>query len=93
MQELDDIDKAILNRIQSNFPMTPRPYLTVADELNLTEKEILDRVSRLKKKGLSAASAEILSPENWGLSAHCVRRKCLKKKSAVLPRSSINIQG
>lgn len=52
MPSLDDIDKAILNRIQSNFPMTPRPYLTVADELNLTEKEILDRVSRLKKKGI-----------------------------------------
>ena len=52
MPSLDDIDKAILNRIQSNFPMTPRPYLAVADELNLTEKEILDRVSRLKKKGI-----------------------------------------
>jgi DNA-binding Lrp family transcriptional regulator len=49
---LDDIDKAIINRIQSNFPITSRPYLTIANEMDLTEKEILDRVSRLKKAGI-----------------------------------------
>lgn len=52
MQELDDTDKLILNRIQSDFPITSRPYLAVADELNLTEKEVLHRVSRLKKTGI-----------------------------------------
>ena len=52
MQELDAIDKSILNRIQSDFPITSRPYLTVADELKLTEKEVLDRVSRLKSAGI-----------------------------------------
>ena len=41
MQELDSTDSAILNRIQSDFPITPRPWLTVADELDLTEKEVL----------------------------------------------------
>jgi DNA-binding Lrp family transcriptional regulator len=49
---MDNIDKAILNRIQSDFPITSRPYLSVADELNLTEKEVLDRVSRLKEMGI-----------------------------------------
>lgn len=52
MPNLDDIDKAIINRIQSEFPITARPYLAVADELGLTEKEVLDRVARLKKKGI-----------------------------------------
>ena len=52
MQDLDDIDKTILNRIQSDFPMTSRPYLTVADELNLTESEVLERVSKMKKTGI-----------------------------------------
>ena len=52
MQEIDAIDKKILNRIQSDFPITPRPYLTLAKELNLTEKEVLDRVLQLKKLGL-----------------------------------------
>jgi DNA-binding Lrp family transcriptional regulator len=49
---LDDIDKAIINRIQSEFPITSRPYLELANELELTEKEVLDRVARLKKTGI-----------------------------------------
>jgi DNA-binding Lrp family transcriptional regulator len=49
---MDDIDRAILNRIQSDFPITSRPYLTIADELNLNEQEVLDRVSRLKQMGI-----------------------------------------
>ncbi len=52
MPNLDDIDKAIVNRIQSEFPITSRPYLAVANELDLTEQEVLDRVVRLKKAGI-----------------------------------------
>ncbi|MBT8364444.1 MAG: AsnC family transcriptional regulator [Deltaproteobacteria bacterium] len=52
MQELDSTDSAILNRIQSEFPITSRPYLAVANELGLTEKEVLDRVAQLKKAGI-----------------------------------------
>ncbi|MGD9261581.1 MAG: AsnC family transcriptional regulator [Desulfobacterales bacterium] len=52
MPKLDDMDKAILNRIQSNFPITSRPYQAVGQELGLTENEVLDRVTRLKKAGI-----------------------------------------
>lgn len=52
MPNIDDIDSAILNRIQSDFPITSRPFLTVANELGLTEKEVLDRVARLKSNGI-----------------------------------------
>jgi DNA-binding Lrp family transcriptional regulator len=52
MRELDKVDSAILNRIQSEFPIVSRPYLEVADQLGLTEKEVLDRVARLKKDGI-----------------------------------------
>jgi DNA-binding Lrp family transcriptional regulator len=52
MPNLDDTDKAIINRIQSEFPITSRPFLIVAEELDLTEKEVLERVARLKKEGI-----------------------------------------
>ncbi|MGD9325976.1 MAG: Lrp/AsnC family transcriptional regulator, partial [Desulfobacterales bacterium] len=52
MQELDEIDKAIINRIQSNFPIASRPYLVLAEDLDLTEEEVLERVLRLKKTGI-----------------------------------------
>jgi len=51
-RSLDDVDKAILNRIQADFPLTSRPYLTIAEELNLSEADVLQRVSRLKRIGI-----------------------------------------
>ena len=50
---LDDIDRAILNRIQSDFPITPRPYLSLAEELGLDEGDLIARVTRLKSCGVN----------------------------------------
>jgi DNA-binding Lrp family transcriptional regulator len=66
MPDLDDIDKAIVNRIQSEFPITSRPYLAVADELGLTEKEVLDRVARLKKDGIIRRIGANFVPDKLG---------------------------
>jgi DNA-binding Lrp family transcriptional regulator len=50
--KLDSIDKAILNRIQSDFPIEARPYQSIARELNLTEQQVLEHVQALKDKGI-----------------------------------------
>lgn len=52
MSELDTIDRAILNRIQSDFPMTSRPYMSVADEVGISEDDVLNRLVKLKEKGI-----------------------------------------
>jgi len=49
---LDEADRSILNRIQSDFPITSRPYLEIARETGLTEQEVIDRVRRLKESGI-----------------------------------------
>jgi siroheme decarboxylase len=49
---LDDSDRAILNRIQSDFPVASRPYQVIADGLGLTEREVIGRVLRLKQSGI-----------------------------------------
>ena len=49
---LDDADRAILNRIQSDFPITARPYLAIAAQIGLSEQEVIDRVRRLKQAGI-----------------------------------------
>ena len=49
---MDELDKTILNRIQTRFPLTPQPFAAIADELGTTEEEILARVSRLKESGI-----------------------------------------
>ncbi len=49
---MDDTDKAILNRIQSDFPITSRPYRAIGDDLDITESEVIERLVRLKKSGI-----------------------------------------
>jgi len=66
MRELDPTDSAILNRIQSDFPITSRPYLTVANELGLSEEEVLDRVARLKADGIIRRIGGNLVPGKLG---------------------------
>lgn len=49
---LDAQDKQILNIIQSRFPIDPRPYAVVGEQLGLTESEVLARVRKLKGSGV-----------------------------------------
>ncbi len=66
MPEIDDVDKAILNRIQSGFPITTRPYRTLAEDLGLSESEVLKRVSRLKASGIIRRIGGNFTPEKLG---------------------------
>ncbi len=66
MPPLDDIDKKILNRIQSDFPITHSPYRAVADRLNLQETDVLKRVSRMRKQGLIRRIGGNFVPEKLG---------------------------
>lgn len=50
--KLDAIDKKIINRIQSDFPIDARPYRVVASELGLEETEVIERVRKLKEQGI-----------------------------------------
>jgi DNA-binding Lrp family transcriptional regulator len=49
---MNDIDRRLLNEIQSNFPVTRRPYKDLGVRLNRSEDEILKRLKRLKKEGI-----------------------------------------
>ena len=66
MPEIDDADKAILNRIQSNFPITSRPYRMIAQDLGLSEDEVLKRISRLKKSGIIRRIGGNFTPDKLG---------------------------
>ena len=66
MPGIDDVDKAILNRIQSDFPITSRPYRTIGNDLGLSEDEVLNRISRLKTDGIIRRIGGNFKPEKLG---------------------------
>jgi DNA-binding Lrp family transcriptional regulator len=51
-QQLDEIDRKLLNDIQWVFPLADRPYLDIAKNHNLSEEEVMRRISALKSAGL-----------------------------------------
>jgi len=75
MHQIDDINKAILNSIQSDFPLTPRPYRTIAEDLGLSEDDVLNRLKRLKKEGFIRRIGGNFVPEKLGfISTLCAAR-------------------
>ena len=66
MPPMDDTDRAILNHIQSDFPITSRPYLTIAGDLGLSEKEVIKRLARLKESKIIRRIGGNFVPEKLG---------------------------
>ncbi len=44
---MDELDRAIVNALQGGFPISDEPYREVAEELGLSEAELLVRLQRL----------------------------------------------
>ena len=66
MYPMDDTDKAILNRIQSDFPIASRPYLAIADDLGLSENDVIKRLVRLKENKIIRRIGGNFVPEKLG---------------------------
>lgn len=49
---MDAVDKQILAIIQSGFPIASRPYAVVGEQIGITEKETLSRVTKLREDGV-----------------------------------------
>src|SRR5919198_4478313 len=51
-QQIDMLDKKLLNEIQWIFPLTNRPYLEISKRYNVSENEIMQRIIYMKNLGL-----------------------------------------
>ena len=49
---MNKTDRNILNEIQSDFPITPRPFQELGRRLNLSENEVIEAIRRLKHEGI-----------------------------------------
>ena len=49
---LDEIDRGLLNRIQTDFPIESRPYKVLAEQFGLTEDQVIGRIERLRENGV-----------------------------------------
>ncbi len=64
--DLDTLDRAILNRLQDDLPLTPAPFGDVADELGLPEADLLARITRMKDTGVITRFGPFFDAEAMG---------------------------
>lgn len=46
----DIVDKAIITRLSGDIPLVEEPYKKIAEELGITEKEVLARIKKFQDK-------------------------------------------
>lgn len=72
---MDDIDRRILNRIQKAFPVCEEPFRVIGGELGLGEREVLERIRRLKAEGVIRRIGAVIDPKKLGfVSTLCAAR-------------------
>ncbi len=63
---MDDTDKAIINHLQHGFPICEEPYLTAAQQLGLTETELINRLQNLLDAGVLSRFGPMYHAEALG---------------------------
>lgn len=66
MAVTDSVDRRILNTIQTNFPIHPRPYKVIAEKLGLDEDELISKIRQMKDDELIRRIGGNFSPDKLG---------------------------
>jgi siroheme decarboxylase len=72
---LDELDKRLLNLMQGQFPIAPRPYQHVATKAEMTEDEVMARVQRLLDERIIRQVTPIFDTRALGYSSMLVAAK------------------
>ena len=65
---LSPLHKQLLNNYQQEFPLSPRPYQSIAEALGVTEKEVLIAYSELTEKKFISRIGPIIQANHIGVS-------------------------
>jgi len=66
---LSDLEFALLNRFQRDFPLVPRPFAALAEKLKSDESSVIDGLRRLQNRGLVSRVGAVFQPHSIGTSA------------------------
>lgn len=77
---MDEIDKKILNRVQSDFPLQKRPFEVLGEELGVKEDVLISRVENLVEEGIIRRVAPIINSREIGMVGTLVAVKVSDEK-------------
>jgi siroheme decarboxylase len=68
VEALDALDRRLLDDFQRDFPLRPRPFAALAEQLGVHETEVLERLRRLQSQGAISRIGAVLAPHRAGWS-------------------------
>jgi DNA-binding Lrp family transcriptional regulator len=63
---MDELDRAIVDRLQTGFPVSERPFLDAAHSLGTTEDDLNARIDRLLREGTLTRFGPLFQVERMG---------------------------
>jgi siroheme decarboxylase len=64
--DISDIDRKLINSLQDDLPLTSHPFAAIAEELGLSEEDVIDRTRRLRDDGLLTRFGPFFDAEALG---------------------------
>lgn len=77
---LDDLDKKLINLVQTEFPLTKDPYATLGRRLGIGEHEVILRIEQLKAKAIIRLIGPVLDARSLGYQTTLVAMSVAKDK-------------
>ncbi|MEW8509164.1 MAG: Lrp/AsnC family transcriptional regulator [Candidatus Thiodiazotropha sp.] len=65
---LNPLERRLLNDFQDGFPLTPRPFLTIAERVGSTESEVMTTIHNLQSQRLISRVGPVFRPNRVGAS-------------------------
>jgi DNA-binding Lrp family transcriptional regulator len=63
---MDTLNRNIINHLQGGFPISTRPYAEAAEQLDITEAELIQRLTELLEQGLLTRFGPMYHAEQLG---------------------------
>lgn len=69
---IDELDKKVINLIQGDIPLGPRPFALMAEKIGMSEEEFVTRVKDLKERGIIRRFGATLRHQEAGYSSNAM---------------------
>lgn len=66
---LDDINRKLLNLLQRDFPLCQEPFSSLGERIGFSEEEVIQRIERLKERGIIREISPVLDARRLGYKA------------------------
>ncbi len=70
--DMNELDRALLERMQQDVPLVPRPFAVLAADIGSTERDVIDAVIRLRSDGVIRQVSAIFDTRRLGYASSLV---------------------